>query len=102
MWTRMMMWLMGRGDEASCAQMAEHLDAYLDGQVDPVLLGRLEKHLQACRRCGLEVSTFQEIKASLARGGAKPDPAAVRRLTEFGRSLLAGGTVDEDGPPARS
>lgn len=86
--TRWAMWLMGRGDEASCAEVAEHLQAYLDGQTDPRQLQRIEKHLEHCRRCGLENRAYREIRSALSRRSTGLDPEAVERMTVFGRSLL--------------
>jgi anti-sigma factor (TIGR02949 family) len=90
----MAMRLMGRGDEASCAEVAEHLQAYLDGHTEPEQVQRIEKHLENCRRCGLESRTYTEIKSALARQGEPVDADAVRRLTDFGQALLRG----EEGP----
>jgi anti-sigma factor (TIGR02949 family) len=94
----MAMRLMGRGDEASCAEVADQLQAYLDGDTGPEQMQRIAKHLEHCRRCGLEARTYTEIKSALARQGELVDPAAVQRLTDFGRALLHGD--DPDRPPA--
>ncbi|WP_198954543.1 anti-sigma factor [Kineosporia sp. R_H_3] len=98
--TTAMMWLMGRGDEASCAEVARHLQSYLDGHTDATQVRRIEKHLEHCRRCGLEARTYREIKGALSRRGAPVDPAAAARLTAFGQSLLAAGgdRPDDEGP----
>ena len=85
--------LIGRGDEASCAEVARHLQAYLDGHTETGQVRRIEKHLERCRQCGLETRTYQEIKSALARRGTAVDLDAVRRLTAFGQALAAG---DED------
>ena len=95
--TRMAMRLMGRGDEASCAEVADHLQAYLDGHTEPEQVQRIAKHLEHCRRCGLETRTYTEIKSALTRQGKPVDPAAVQRLTAFGQALLRGG--DDPGDP---
>lgn len=92
--TRMAMRLMGRGDEASCAEVADHLQAYLDGHTEPEQVQRIAKHLEHCRRCGLETRTYTEIKSALSRQGEPVDRDAVRRLTDFGQELLHG----DDGP----
>ncbi len=89
--TTTMMWLMGRGDEASCAEVARHLQSYLDGHTEETQVRRIDKHLEHCRKCGLEARTYREIKATLSRRGATVDPAAAARLTAFGQSLLAAG-----------
>lgn len=97
---RMMMWLMGRGDEASCREAARHLQEYLDGQTDPGQGSRIGRHLETCRRCGLEADVYTKIKDSLGRQGQPVDPGAVARLSAFGATLLAGGVAPD--PPPRS
>ena len=87
--------LMGRGGEAACAEVAHHLQAYLDGHTDETEVRRIERHLEHCRRCGLEARTYLEIKAALSRGGAPIDLVAAARLTVFGESLLA---IGDDKP----
>jgi hypothetical protein len=82
--------LMGRRDEASCAEVAAQLQAYLDGHTETQRVQRIERHLERCRRCGLEARTYREIKSALARRGSPVDPAAVRRLTAFGETLTVG------------
>ena len=94
MFTKLAMALMGRTDEASCAEVARDLQAYLDGHVRGDQARRIEKHLERCRRCGLETRTYQEIKSALSRHDEPVDPAALARLTAFGQSLLD----DEDRP----
>lgn len=89
MWARMAMRLMGRGDEASCGEVARQLQGFLDGEIDRREARRIDKHLEACRRCGLEARTYREIKSAVARQGAPVDPDAVRRLRAFGESLSA-------------
>lgn len=87
--------------EASCREVGKVLQAWLDGHVDDVTAGRVRRHLEDCRRCGLEASTYSEIKAALARRAPDLDDAAVERLQEFGQRLLEGPAGDSDtGEPA--
>ncbi|MEJ2577471.1 MAG: zf-HC2 domain-containing protein [Kineosporiaceae bacterium] len=97
LFTRIAMRLMGRGDEASCAEVADHLQAYLDGHTDPEQMQRIAKHLEHCRHCGLEHRTYTEIKSALTRQSEPVDADAVRRLTDFGQALLHG--EDRPVPP---
>jgi len=92
-----MSWLTRRRAMMSCRQVHRVLQSYLDGQLDEVTAKRVERHLEACRRCGLEASTYTEIKTALARRRGL-DPAAVERLTDFARRLPreAG---ERSGPP---
>ena len=78
---------------ATCREVARVLQAYLDGHVDEVTARRVAVHLDACRRCGFEARTYQELKAALARRADRLDEDAVTRLRAFGEQLL-------DSPPA--
>lgn len=92
-WRRMR----GKREIASCMEVARALQAYLDGEVDTVTARRVARHLEICRRCGLEAQTYLAIKDTLARGGRDVDPAAVARLRAFGAHLIE---VDvRPGPP---
>jgi anti-sigma factor RsiW len=75
------------------------LQSYLDGQVDEVTARRVARHLEVCRRCGLEVETYTRIKESLARRGGV-DPEAVERLRAFGAQLVESGPDDPQGESA--
>lgn len=95
---RWWMRLVGRGDQATCREALTAVQDYLDHRVDPALAHRIERHLQACRRCGLEARTYTEIKAALARrGGTGPaavDPAVLARLRTFGAALVGAAAED--------
>jgi anti-sigma factor RsiW len=78
----------------TCAEAARVLEAYLDGETDRVTARRVAAHLEECRRCGLEFSTYREIKRALVRR-EKPDADAVVRLRRFGESLLHDGQAGE-------
>lgn len=84
----------GTRETASCMETARQLQAYLDGDLDQVTARRLARHLELCRRCGLEEATYLAIKASLARRGAQTvDQETIDRLYAFGTELL-----ESDGP----
>jgi anti-sigma factor RsiW len=83
----------------SCRRVGEVLQAYLDGEVDDITSGRVAHHLEDCRRCGMELGVYTEIKTSLSRGGSTVDDAAVARLREFSQRL-ADGTDPDDGTGA--
>ena len=84
-----------RDDMASCREVARVLQSYLDGNVDEITMRRVERHLEACRRCGLEAHVYEDLKAALARRSARVDRFAIERLRGFARSLL-------ETPPALS
>lgn len=73
---------------AECRKVGRVLQSYLDGQVDELTMQRVSRHLDACRRCGLEAHVYDELKQALARGATHIDPAAVERASSFGRVLL--------------
>lgn len=80
---------------ARCMRAARVLQSYLDGEVDAPTARAVERHLEECRRCGLEAATYTAIKAAItmADDGRTPDvdPAAVARLRQFARALADGG-----------
>lgn len=73
-------------DEATCAEVARVLQRHLDGEIDELTARRVERHLERCRRCGLEARTYEAIKDALSRA-APVDRGALERLREFGRRL---------------
>jgi anti-sigma factor RsiW len=77
----------GTKDMAGCMQVMRVLQSYLDGQTDEVTTRRVANHLDACRRCGLEATTYREIKAALTRTAAALDPSAVERLRSHAAGL---------------
>jgi anti-sigma factor RsiW len=78
----------------NCMQVGRRLQRYIDGDVDELTARRIMLHLEDCRRCGLEVTTYTEIKASLARRDEVLPDDALARLRSFGKRLI------EEGPPA--
>ena len=85
--------LFARLHRSECHQTARALQAYLDGEVDPPTATAVAEHLEICRRCGLEVRTYEAIKAAIAATGhatATADPAdqaAVERLRALAQRL---------------
>ena len=73
---------------ASCMEVGPALQAYLDGEVDVVSARRVARHLEMCRRCGLEAATYLAIREALTRGGREVDMDAVARLRDFGAHLM--------------
>lgn len=73
--------------ELRCAEVARVLQRYLDGHVDDLTAHRVRRHLEACRRCGLEAETYRAIKESLARRAPSIDAAAIERLRSFASRL---------------
>lgn len=81
----------------SCHEVAERLQAYLDGEVDETTAHLVASHLEDCRMCGLEAETYERIKAALAAERPEVPPDSLARLREFG-DRLARGEVPEPDP----
>lgn len=80
-----------RGNE--CRQVAKVLQSYLDGESPQKTSEMVAAHLETCRKCGLEASTYRAIKESIAKSqpaGPKDDQALVR-LREFVDDLASSG-----------
>lgn len=77
-----------------CSQVAEVLQSYLDGEIDDVTAARIARHLEACRRCGMELLAYREIKQALASHRGRRDLEALGRLLAFSHQLMAQGTGD--------
>jgi anti-sigma factor RsiW len=72
----------------TCAEVAEVLQTYLDGELEASDRPAVAAHLQACRRCGLEEAVYERIKVALARpSDEEVDPAVIERLRRFGSDL---------------
>lgn len=85
LWQRMV----GTPDVASCREVGRVLQSYLDGRTEELAGRRVARHLEGCRRCGLEAETYLEIKQALARKGPPISPETMARLRAFGDELLA-------------
>lgn len=92
MTTRPRWWLRVRGtpDVAGCLEVSKTLQAYLDGEIDDLSARRIRRHLEICRRCGLEAETYTEIKQAIARRGGTVPGDAVERLRDFGERVAGG------------
>lgn len=86
---------MVRLSRSECHQVAKVLQSYLDGEVEPATSSMVAAHLETCRKCGLEASTYRAIKAAIAAGAevSGPESDAVERLRRFADGLEQG-----DGP----
>ena len=73
----------------TCAEVGKVLQHYLDDELDNDRRDAIAEHLEACRRCGLELDAYLRIKTSLAaHGPVAPDDPALGRLHDFARQLL--------------
>lgn len=76
-----------------CRAVGRRLQAYLDGEIDDRRRDEIAAHLDACRDCGLELATYHEVKASLARERLPVADDALERLRRFGDQLVTGDDV---------
>jgi len=75
---------------SGCLRVTRVLQSYLDGEVDAVTSALVAKHLEECRRCGLEASTYRAIKAAITQAApdvAPVDAEAIERLRRFTENL---------------
>lgn len=71
------------------------LQPFVDGALDEPQRGQVVRHLEACRRCGLEADTYTALIDRLQGIGPRVDPDAIARLESFVDELVA-----EDEPSA--
>ncbi len=80
-------WRRRHRPEVDCREVGKVLQSYLDGDVEDGFAEKIASHLEACRDCGLELETYQQIKTSLAGKMPEVDPDALERLREFGAHI---------------
>lgn len=78
-----------RGPDLDCREVGKVLQRYLDRELDERTSVAVARHLEACRHCGMEASTYQDLKRSLADMSAGVDEEAITRLREFVQDLTA-------------
>lgn len=81
---------LGRRRADRCLQVADLLQRYLDGELEPLAATAVRRHLRMCRRCGLEVRTYRLLKDAVSTRGASQahlDPGAVAELQRFAANL---------------
>jgi anti-sigma factor RsiW len=73
------------------------LQAYLDDELnDEQAAALVARHLEACRRCGLEAAGISALKAGLTRLRDEPSADRVQRLEQLVEEIAA-----TEGPPPR-
>ncbi len=71
-------------DDMRCIEFVDAISAYLDGDVDENLRGRMDAHLQGCMGCRAAIDQFQTVVRLTGRLSAK-DVAGIDPLV---RDLL--------------
>ncbi len=75
---------------SDCRQVAKVLQSYLDGETAAPTSSMVAAHLEVCRKCGLEASTYLAIKTAIAANASESravDEDAVARLRDFAEGL---------------
>ena len=80
-------WHRLKSRSVNCRELGKVLQSYLDGDLEPDFADKIGTHLENCRKCGLDLDTYQRIKDSLAAKLPEVDPAAIARLRQFGNEL---------------
>ena len=71
----------------SCRQVGRLLQAYLDHELPDTRAVLVADHLDDCRRCGLEASSYRWLKARLAGLAPGTDDCQLGRLRAFADAL---------------
>lgn len=83
-----------------CLRTAEHIQEIVDGELPSSRTRRrLERHVDACTRCGARAETIRQLKVAIARVGGTPDPVARERLVGLLGDLKAGRVPADDVDP---
>jgi len=70
----------------TCREAIEKLAEYLDGELTPGALGRLEAHVEVCAPCRAYLATYRKTTELTAKVGRVEMPQSLRRRL---RSLLS-------------
>ena len=80
--------LFGNDEMTSCRGAMKHLQAAIDGELEPELQAQVIAHLEACLSCGMHAQTYRDIKASILRSQrVELDSAVIADLENFARQL---------------
>ena len=82
-------------DHRECRRVRPLLQSFVDGSLDGSQRRQVIRHLEACRRCGLETDTYAALIDRLQDIDQPSDAAAIARLESFVDELAG-----EDEPPA--
>lgn len=84
------------GSEASCAEILEVLQSYLDGETDTGVALEVSVHLGDCHHCEHESQVYERIKISLCNTRPDVDPAIIDALSHYGQRLARGDTASNE------
>ena len=52
--------MMNHNEKTLCHEILSRLNAYIDGELDPILCSHLEAHLSSCQDCQIVYSTLRK------------------------------------------
>lgn len=76
-----------RSDRLGCHQVRRILQAFLDGEVEPLRAELVAAHLESCSRCQVEAEMLSRVIGSLRQLRPDLDLAAYTRLVEVTEQL---------------
>lgn len=82
-------------DHRECRRVRPLLQRFVDGTLDGPQRREVVRHLEACRRCGLETATYAALVDRLQGIDQPRDADAIARLESFVDELAG-----QDEPPA--
>lgn len=78
---------MNHHDPSSCRETLQKLNAYIDGELDPLLCSQLEAHMESCTDCLIVYNTLKKTIQLCKSDGEKvklPPDARQRLLASLG------------------
>jgi anti-sigma factor RsiW len=75
---------------ASCSEILQVLQSYLDGEIETGDAREIAVHLERCDHCEHESLIYKRIKISLRNARPGLDPDVLEALSRFGRRLARG------------
>lgn len=74
-------------EPVDCRQVARVVQQHIDGELDGEAASAVGRHLEMCRRCGLDAETYRRLKRQLTGLQEPVDADAVERLRRFVNEL---------------
>ena len=78
---------MNHHDHVNCRETLQRLNAYIDGELDPLLCSHLKAHLESCADCQIVYNTLKKTIQLCQSDGEKitlPPEARQRLLASLG------------------
>jgi anti-sigma factor RsiW len=83
--------------DLECKDLAQHLSAYIDDELDDELCGKIEAHIESCPKCKIVVNTLRKtIQLYQDDGESETYPLTARH-----RLFAELGLDEEDGDSSK-